>query len=99
MPVLFAKIDKRIIRANENLRIQYFYCRYQDGVNESLQSKHSSVSAALMVESATGQLVDIAVLLFYIAYFLGCKGFKENKTYQKLSLINWFSYICNILYS
>ena len=80
MPVLFAKIDKRIIRANENLRIQYFYCRYQDGVNESLQAKHSSFCAALMVESATGQLVDIVVLLFYIAYFLGCKVFKENKT-------------------
>ena len=80
MPVLFAKIDKRIIRANENLRIQYFYCRYQDGVNESLQSKHSSVYTALMVESASEQLVDIAVLLFYIAYFLGCKVFKENKT-------------------
>ena len=99
MPVLFAKIDKRIIRANENLRIQYFYCRYQDGVNESLQAKHSSVCATLMVESATGQLVDIVVLLFYIAYFLGCKVFKENKTCQKLSLINWFSYICHILYS
>ena len=80
MPVLFAKIDKRIIRANENLRIQYFYCRYQDGMNESLQAKHSSVCTALMVESATEQLVDIAVLLFYIAYFLGCKVFKENKT-------------------
>ena len=97
--LLFAKIDKRIIRANENLRIQYFYCRYQDGVNESLQAKHSSVYTALMVESAIEQLVDIAVLLFYIAYFLGCKGFKENKTCQKLSLINWFSYICDILYS
>ena len=99
MPVIFAKIDKRIIRANENLRIQYFYCRYQDGVNESLQSKHSSVYTALMVESAIEQLVDIAVLLFYIAYFLGCKVFKGNKTCQKLSLINWFSYICHILYS
>ena len=88
MPVLFAKIDKRIIRANENLRIQYFYCRYQDGMNESLQEKHSSVCTALMVESATEQLIDIAVLLFYIAYFLGCKGFKGNKTCQKLSLIN-----------
>lgn len=52
-----------------------------------------------MVESAIEQLVDIVVLLFYIAYFLGCKGFKENKTCQKLSLINWFSYICHILYS
>ena len=75
VPVLFAKIDKRIIRANENLRIQYFYYRYQDGVNESLQAKHSSVYTALMVESAIEQLVDIAVLLFYIAYFLGCKVF------------------------
>ena len=62
------------------LEFSIFIVAIKDRVNESLQAKHSSVCAALMVESATEQLVDIAVLLFYIAYFLGCRVFKENKT-------------------